>query len=159
MRFYVPLFTALMLSCTANAEIISKDVEYKSGDKTFKGTLVYDEAVSATRPGVVLYPEWWGNNDYVKSRAREVAEQGYVALTADMYGEGKTTTDPKQATEWSGELYKNRELMRERARAAIDVLKSQVNVDKSSNNYPSRSIEYIPYPTPRTISFGFNFSL
>lgn len=35
----------------------------------------------------------------------------------------------------------------------------EVNVDKSSNNYPSRSIEYVPYPTPRTISFGLNLSL
>jgi iron complex outermembrane receptor protein len=35
----------------------------------------------------------------------------------------------------------------------------EVNIDKSQNNYPSRSIEYIPYPTPRTVVFGFNFSL
>lgn len=35
----------------------------------------------------------------------------------------------------------------------------EVNVDKSNNNYPSRSIEYIPYPTPRTVSVGLNFSL
>ena len=35
----------------------------------------------------------------------------------------------------------------------------EVNVDKSSNNYPSRSIEYIPYPTARTISVGLNFFL
>lgn len=35
----------------------------------------------------------------------------------------------------------------------------EVNIDKSNNNYPSRSIEYIPYPTPRKISFGFRFSL
>jgi iron complex outermembrane receptor protein len=35
----------------------------------------------------------------------------------------------------------------------------EVNIDKSNNNYPSRSIEYIPYPTGRTISFGLNFSL
>ena len=35
----------------------------------------------------------------------------------------------------------------------------EVNVDKSSNGYPSRSIEYVPYPTPRLISFGVNFSL
>jgi TonB-linked SusC/RagA family outer membrane protein len=32
----------------------------------------------------------------------------------------------------------------------------EVNVDKSNNNYPSRSIEFIPYPTPRIITFGFN---
>ncbi len=35
----------------------------------------------------------------------------------------------------------------------------EVNVDKSNNNYPSRSIEYVPYPTSRTVSFGVNFSL
>ena len=35
----------------------------------------------------------------------------------------------------------------------------EVNVDKSSNNYPSRSIEYLPYPSARIINFGLNFSL
>jgi hypothetical protein len=35
----------------------------------------------------------------------------------------------------------------------------EVNIDKSSSGYPSRSIEYVPYPTPRIISFGLNFSL
>jgi len=35
----------------------------------------------------------------------------------------------------------------------------EVNIDKSNNSYPSRSIEYIPYPTPRVINFGLNFSL
>lgn len=35
----------------------------------------------------------------------------------------------------------------------------EVNIDKSNNNYPSRSIEYVPYPTPRTFTFGFNLSL
>ena len=35
----------------------------------------------------------------------------------------------------------------------------EVNVDKNNNGYPSRSMEYIPYPTPRIISFGFNMSL
>jgi TonB-dependent starch-binding outer membrane protein SusC len=35
----------------------------------------------------------------------------------------------------------------------------EVNIDKSNNSYPSRSIEYVPYPTPRVISFGFNFTL
>lgn len=36
----------------------------------------------------------------------------------------------------------------------------EVNVDKSSGNgFPSRNIEYGPYPTPRTFSFGFNVGL
>jgi TonB-dependent starch-binding outer membrane protein SusC len=35
----------------------------------------------------------------------------------------------------------------------------EVNVDKSINSYPSRSMEYLPYPTPRIITFGFSFGL
>lgn len=35
----------------------------------------------------------------------------------------------------------------------------EVNVDKSNNSYPSRNMEYIPYPTPRIITFGFNLAL
>ena len=35
----------------------------------------------------------------------------------------------------------------------------EVNIDKSNGAYPSQSIEYIPYPTPRVVTFGVNFSL
>lgn len=35
----------------------------------------------------------------------------------------------------------------------------EVNIDKSQGSYPSRSIEYIPYPTARVFSFGFRFTL
>ncbi|MEO6963746.1 MAG: SusC/RagA family TonB-linked outer membrane protein, partial [Puia sp.] len=35
----------------------------------------------------------------------------------------------------------------------------EVNIDKNRNDYPSRSMEYLPYPTPRVISFGFNLGL
>ncbi|HVU58706.1 MAG TPA: SusC/RagA family TonB-linked outer membrane protein [Puia sp.] len=35
----------------------------------------------------------------------------------------------------------------------------EVNIDKSNAGYPSRSIEYIPYPTPRSLVVGLNFSL
>ena len=35
----------------------------------------------------------------------------------------------------------------------------EVNIDKNKDGYPSRNMEYIPYPTPRTITFGLNFGL
>jgi TonB-dependent starch-binding outer membrane protein SusC len=35
----------------------------------------------------------------------------------------------------------------------------EVNIDKSNGAYPSRSIEYVPYPTPRVVNFGLSFSL
>lgn len=35
----------------------------------------------------------------------------------------------------------------------------EVNVDANNNNYPTRSMEFLPYPTPRIITFGVNFGL
>jgi TonB-dependent starch-binding outer membrane protein SusC len=35
----------------------------------------------------------------------------------------------------------------------------EVNVNKNVNGVPSSSIEYIPYPSARTVTFGVNFSL
>lgn len=35
----------------------------------------------------------------------------------------------------------------------------EVNIDKTVNGYPSRSIDYLPYPTSRTLTLGVNFSL
>jgi TonB-linked SusC/RagA family outer membrane protein len=35
----------------------------------------------------------------------------------------------------------------------------EVNIDKTSNGYPSKSIEYLPYPTARTFALGLRFSL
>ena len=40
------------------------------------------------RPGVLVVHEWYGLNDYVKSRARQLAKLGYVAFAVDMYGKG-----------------------------------------------------------------------
>jgi len=35
----------------------------------------------------------------------------------------------------------------------------EVNIDKQAKGYPSSSIEYIPYPTPRSVVVGVNFAL
>jgi TonB-dependent starch-binding outer membrane protein SusC len=35
----------------------------------------------------------------------------------------------------------------------------EVNIDKSNAGYPSSSIEYVPYPTPRSVVVGVNFAL
>src|SRR5450432_374988 len=35
----------------------------------------------------------------------------------------------------------------------------EVNIDKQQGGYPSSSIEYIPYPTPKSVVVGVNFAL
>ena len=47
-------------------------------------------------PAVLLVHEWWGLNDQIKSVAAELAKQGYLALTVDLY-DGKVTDQPDSA--------------------------------------------------------------
>jgi dienelactone hydrolase len=132
MRMLTSIVAALLItSGIAHAELVKKTIEYKQGDATLKGYLVYDNAKTEKRPGIVVVPEWWGVNDYAKHRADMLAELGYVALAADIYGNGEVTTDMKRAGELATKFKADRELLRARVKAALDTLKEQPQVDQS----------------------------
>ena len=116
----------LGLALVARAEIRSDPVEYKDGDTTLKGVVYYD-AIKEKRPGVVVFPEWWGLNDYPKSRAEQLAKLGYVALAADIYGEGFVTDDPKVAGQRAGQA--KQAGLRTRGKLALDQLRKHERVD------------------------------
>jgi dienelactone hydrolase len=122
------LILSVGLTAAAFGEIRTETVPYNHGDTTLKGYLAYDTAQTGKRPGVLVVHEWWGLNDYAKSRTRQLAELGYVAFAADMYGDGRTTTDPQKAGKWSGEV-KGGPLIRERSRLALDRLRNHERVD------------------------------
>lgn len=122
------LLSSACLIVAARAEVVTKPVAYEHAGVKCLGYLAYDDAVTAKRPGVLVVPEWWGLNDYTKSRARQLAAMGYVAFAADMYGEGVTTTDAKKAGELAGVFY-GKPVMAERARAGLDRLMQDERVD------------------------------
>jgi dienelactone hydrolase len=119
----------LLLSSAAQAAIKVDPVEYKQGDTTLKGVMVYDDALSGKRPGVMVVHEWWGLNDYARARARMLAERGYVAFAIDMFGGGKTTEHPQEAGEWSGALAANHDMAVARFMAAYDLFQKNARVD------------------------------
>lgn len=123
------LVAALGTSAWAGAKIEGKQIEYTSGGVTLKGYLAYDESVTAKRPGVLVVHEWWGHNEYVRKRARMLAELGYTALAVDMYGDGKTAAHPDDAGKFSSEVMKNFPVAKERFLAALELLKKQPTVD------------------------------
>ena len=124
------LFTLLLVTMiTARAEIVTKTVPYEQGGVKLEGYLAYDDQTTVLRPGVLVVPEWWGLNDFAKGRARQLAQLGYVAFAADMYGAGIATTDPEKAGELAGQFY-GKPLMAERAQAALDQLLKTGLVDE-----------------------------
>jgi dienelactone hydrolase len=131
MRRAIVAAIVFIMGASAMGAIKTETVEYTQGDAKLRGYLAYDDAVGAKRPGVLIVPEWWGLNDYAKSRAEQLAKLGYVAFAADMYGDGKTTTTFQEAGALSGPVMNDRGLMRARINAALDTLKSQSQVDPS----------------------------
>ena len=88
-RSVIAMAAAALSAGLAPAAVVTKTVDYEHDGTKLKGFLAYDDAVKDKRPGVLVFPEWWGLNDYAKGRAKQLAELGYVAFAADLYGEGK----------------------------------------------------------------------
>jgi dienelactone hydrolase len=120
----------LALSAGASSAAIKEDpVTYKAGDLTLKGFVVYDDATQSRRPGVVVVPEWWGVTKHTHGEARRLASQGYTAFIADMYGDGRTADNPKDAGALSGAVMNDNAAMQSRFDAAKDTLSKHATVD------------------------------
>ena len=78
---------------------------------------------------MVVVHEWWGLNDYARERAKQLAELGYTAIAVDMYGTGKSTTHPKDATAFMNAALAEPEKMNARFDAALGILRKQSSVD------------------------------
>ena len=124
-----------MLSLVASAQsnknkkIVGEEIVYTSNGITMKGYVAYDANQKGKRPAIVVVPEWWGNNDYTKMRARMLAELGYIALAADYYGEGKLADNPQKAQEYATPFYKDPNLGMARMEAAVNKLKEYAATD------------------------------
>lgn len=126
------LLTSILISTTGIAEVKTENIEYKENGVTLKGFLAWDDSLKGKRPGVLVVHEWWGLNDYTRSRAKELASLGYVAFALDMYGAGENTEHPDKASGMMEHLQKNEPLLLSRAKAGLAVLKNNALVDSSS---------------------------
>jgi dienelactone hydrolase len=127
----IVLFCALALSLNAlaAASIEQKTVEYKQGDTVLEGFLAQPKNIQRAVPAILIVHEWDGLGTYVKRRARMLAELGYVAFGADIYGKGVRGKSPEENGKLAG-IYKNdRALTRARIRAAYDQLLKTKGVD------------------------------
>jgi dienelactone hydrolase len=129
MRLLLVSVVLLAVTSAAHAEIKNKVVSYQHDGKTFKCYLAWDDAQSGKRPGVLVFPEWWGLNEYAKKRADQLAALGCVALAVDLYGDGKVTDNPKESGAWAGALRKDIQDWLGRSLEAIKLLKSDDKVD------------------------------
>ena len=118
---------------SAQAVLHGETVEYKQGDAVLEGYLVYDDATPEAsqdkRPGILVVHDWMGPSEYSKFRADELAKLGYVAFAADIYGKGVRPQNADEASKVASIYKNNRVLMRDRAKAGLNILKANPLVD------------------------------
>jgi dienelactone hydrolase len=125
------LSAILVLFCVmkTQAAIHTETVDYKQGDTTLEGFLVYDDSISDKRPGVLVVHQWLGLTDYEKHRAEMLAQLGYVAFCADIYGKDSRPKNVQEAGAEAGKFKSDRQLLRARVNAGLDVLEKNPLVD------------------------------
>ncbi|HMR83718.1 MAG TPA: dienelactone hydrolase family protein [Niabella sp.] len=120
------------LTATVNAadssEITEVSIEYSGNGKNFKSMAAY-KAGSENSPVVLVVPEWWGVNDYTKSRVKQLAALGYVAMAVDMYGDGKTAETPDSAGALATPFYKDVSMAQSHFEAALAKAKTFTQAD------------------------------
>ncbi|MFW7379751.1 MAG: dienelactone hydrolase family protein [Oligoflexus sp.] len=131
-RGFAAAITGIILTFagSAQAKIQTKNIQYQHENTKMRGFLAYDDSIKGPRAAVIVVHEWWGQNDYARQRARQLAELGYAAFAIDMYGDGKSTEHPKEAGAFAQAALANLDEAEQRFQAAMNVLTELEQVDQ-----------------------------
>ncbi|MGA9212424.1 dienelactone hydrolase family protein [Kaistella sp.] len=91
---------------STSGKMTTEEITYDIDGKNYQSFVAYLGSANEVRSVVMVLPEWWGLTDYVKDRAKQLAELGYFAMAVDYYGDGKTVDNPEEAAKLSAEFYK-----------------------------------------------------
>jgi dienelactone hydrolase len=114
------------------SNVTVRSVVYQIDGQPYESRLVFDSGDASSRPGLVMAPNWMGVSQGAEKIAQAVAEQGYVVLVADLYGQGTRPNNGNEAGAAMMPLKSDRALLRKRMQAALDALKSQTDAPVDS---------------------------
>jgi dienelactone hydrolase len=104
-------------------------IDYLQGGTALRGFLAAPEDSGKKYSGILIAHDWMGVGEYVQMRAAQLAEMGYVAFAADIYGADAQPKSMQEAAQTAGLYKENQHLTRQRIQAALDVLREQPDVD------------------------------
>ncbi len=129
MKTLIPLL--LILFCMPALAGSVKETPVTLPDALGTAVLYTPRWAMSEKPGVIVVHEWWGLNDYARSRARQLAKAGYPAIAVDMYGTGKVADHPDNAMAFMNAALAEPEKMNARFDAARTILEQQGRADSS----------------------------
>jgi dienelactone hydrolase len=106
----------------------TRDLDYPSDDVNLRGYLAWNES-AGKQPGVLVFHEGLGLGEFAMERARRLADLGYVAFAADMFGNRRQANNLQEVATLVGGLRAEPEKLRARGRAALSTLAELPQVD------------------------------
>jgi len=120
---------ALSLILAAWPGLAGQPLAYTEGATHLTGYLARPAKVAGKVPGIVIVHQWMGLTKHERDTADRLAQLGYIALAADIYGDGVVPKDTKEAGALAGKYKGDRGLYQRRIRAALETLEGQAKVD------------------------------
>jgi dienelactone hydrolase len=119
----------LSLALAALPMLAGQPLVYQDGSTRLAAYVARPASVQGKVPGIVIIHQWMGPTDHERRTADKLAGLGYVALAADIFGEGAAPANTKAAAALAGTYKGDRQLYQRRIRAALAALKAQAGVD------------------------------
>ncbi len=132
MKYLLTLLMFVVTSEFAMAQIHTEAVDYTVDGKACEGYLAYKDNLTSNAPAILVFHEWWGLTPYIRHRVEQLADLGYVAFAADLYGKGVLATTVKDAQAHAVPFYTDRSLFRRGTEAALEILKKSPHVDTNN---------------------------
>lgn len=107
---------------------MGKPVAYFDENEALEGYLAAPPETGGL-PGVFVVPSWLNVSDSVCRRADRLADLGYAAFVADLFGTGVRPRPPQSPLEVVGPLLENRHKFRQRLFAGLDAFRRQSECD------------------------------
>ncbi|EPJ89568.1 MULTISPECIES: dienelactone hydrolase family protein [Pseudomonas] len=125
-----------------SSNVTVSSVVYQIDGQPYESRLVFDSGDASSRPGLLMAPNWMGVSEGAEKIAQSVAEQGYVVLLIDLYGQGTRPQNGDEAGAAMMPLKNDRAELRKRMQAALEQLLSQTDA---------------PVDADKVATFGFCF--
>ena len=108
------------ISAAMQEQIITTELD----GTQMQGAIVFDAALGARQPAILMIPNWMGFTDNALTKAKKIAANGYVVYVADMYGAEVRPKNAGEAGKAAGAVRADIALMRKRMNHHLELLRA-----------------------------------
>ena len=109
--------------------LFREKIAIQHGPVQLDGQLIYQKGIQTPLPTVIVCHAWAGCDAFAQRAGERLAELGYAAFVADLYGEGRVGTSKEENAALMQPLIDDRTLLRDRLVTIYESLRSLEQVD------------------------------